>query len=243
LRLGIGTEKDFKPCEGITTVRFFSSRDSSDFYLWDFGNGETYSGPEVVKQFPGSGNFPVILSGGRGSCLENAFDTLRLNNEKVSIMPDFDAEFRYEDCSQPKLILKNKTINALGYEWDFGDGNKSTDPEPVYRYEKPGIYRIILRAFKEGCIESASNEVKVQEVLVPNLITFNRDEKNETLQIRGAQSNWGLDIFNRWGLPVFSTDSYQNNWKPEGLEEGIYFFTIRFPEGGFCRNWFRVTGP
>jgi hypothetical protein len=243
LRLDIGTEKDFRPCEGITTVRFFSRRDSSDFYLWDFGNGETSSGPEVIRQFPGSGNFPVRLSGGKGSCLENAFDTLRLNNEKVSIMPDFDAQFLYDDCSQPRVILKNKTLNALGYEWDFGDGNKSTEPEPVYKYENPGVYRIVLRAFKDGCIESASDEVKVQEVLVPNLITFNQDGKNETLQIRGAQSNWGLDIYNRWGLPVFSTDSYQNNWKPENLEEGIYFFTIRFPEGGYCRNWFMVSGP
>lgn len=244
LRLGIGMEKEFRPCEGITNVRFFSNRDSSDFYLWDFGNGETYTGPEVTtKQFPGSGNFPVKLSGGKGSCLENAFDTLRLNNQKVSILPDFESIALFDDCSHPRLKLINKTLNAYGYEWDFGDGMKSTDPEPVHAYEKAGNYRIVLRAFKDGCIESASKEVKIEEVLVPNLITFNKDEKNETLQIRGAQSNWGLDIYNRWGLPVFSTDSYQNNWKPEGLEEGVYFFTIRFPEGGFCRNWFRVLAP
>jgi PKD repeat protein len=243
IRLGIGMEKEFRPCEGITKVRFFSSLDSSDFYLWDFGKGETYTGPEVTKVFPGTGNFHVQLSGGKNLCFENAFDTLRLTNQKVSIMPVFEAGFRYEDCSHPVVILRNNTLNATGYEWDFGDGIKSTELEPVHTYESPGTYRIVLRAFKDGCIESASNEIKVEDVLVPNLITFNRDGKNESLQIRGAQSDWGLDIFNRWGLPVFSTDSYQNNWVPEKLEQGIYFFTIRFPKGGFCRNWFQVTGP
>jgi PKD repeat protein len=243
IRLGIGVEKEFKPCEGITNVRFFSSRDSSDFYLWDFGNGETYSSSEVIKQFPGSGNFPLMLSGGKGGCLENVFDTLRLNNQKVTIMPDFDGILNYSDCSHPTLTIRNKTKNAVGYEWDFGDGTKSTDFEPLHDYKNQGTYRVILRAYQDGCIESASNEITVLDVLVPNLITFNKDDKNETLQIRGAQSDWGLDIYNRWGLPVYSTDAYQNNWKPEGLEAGIYFFTIRFPEGGFCRNWFQVVGP
>jgi gliding motility-associated-like protein len=100
-----------------------------------------------------------------------------------------------------------------------------------------------LEAFKDGCRESASQEIKIEDILVPNLITFNRDEKNEILQIKGAQPDWGLDIYNRWGLPVFHTDSYKNDWSPEKLEEGSYFFTIRFPNGGHCRNWFQVLKP
>jgi len=243
ISLGIGIEKEFRPCEGITKVRFFSSKDSSDFYLWDFGKNETYSTPEVTKVFPGTGNFPVRLNGGIGECLENAFDTLRLTNQKVSIMPAFEPVFRYEDCNHPSVIFKNTSLNALGYSWDFGDGFKSTDPEPSHQYENTGTYRIILEAFKDGCRESASQEIKIEDILVPNLITFNRDEKNEILQIKGAQPDWGLDIYNRWGLPVFHTDSYKNDWSPEKLEEGSYFFTIRFPNGGHCRNWFQVLKP
>ena len=242
LRLGIGMNKEFRPCEGITKVRFFSSRDSSDFYNWDFGNGETYTGPEIIKTFPGTGDFPVKLSGGIGACLENAFDTLRLRNEKVSINPDFEHEVRFSDCSLPDLYLKNRTQDALAYEWDFGDGSISSETDPVHAYAAPGTYRVILRAIRDGCLESASREITVQDILVPNLITFNRDQKNETLQIRGLQPGWGLDVFNRWGNAVFRTNSYDNNWTPELLEPGTYFFTIRFPQGGFCKNWFQVSG-
>ena len=242
LRLGIGMEKDFKPCEGKTTVRFFNTRDSSDFYLWNFGNGETYSGPEVTKTFPGSGNFPVMLSGGSGSCLENAFDTLRLFNQKVSILPAFDSELRYNGCNTPDLLLRNRTINATGYEWDFGDGNLSTESDPLHTFTEPGTYRVTLRAFKDGCIESASREIELKAISIPNLITANKDQKNETLQIEGLQPGWGLDVFNRWGKKVFSSDAYDNNWAPDDLEAGTYFYTLRFPEGGQCRAWFQVAG-
>ncbi len=242
LRLGIGMEKDFKPCEGKTTVRFFSNRDSSDFYLWNFGNGETYSGPEVTKSFPNSGNYPVILSGGIGACLENSFDTLRLFNQKVNILPAFDTEFSYNGCQTPDLILRNRTINASGYEWDFGDGNMSTETEPRHKYSVPGTYRVILRAYKDGCIESASKEFELKAISIPNLITANKDQLNETLRIDGLQPGWGLDVFNRWGKKVFSSDAYDNNWIPENLEAGTYFYTIRFPEGGQCRAWFQIAG-
>ena len=242
LRLGIGMEKEFKPCEGITRVRFFSNLDSSDFYLWDFGKGETYNGPEVIKSFPGTGNFPVRLSGGKGACLENAFDTLRLSNEKVSINPVFDVQLINSDCSWPELFLRNRTANAAGFEWDFGDGTFSTEAEPRHAFAAPGTYRVILKAFRDGCLESASDEVDIRNLFAPNLITFNRDQKNETLQFGGLQPGWGLDIYNRWGKLLYRTDSYDNKWSPENLEAGSYFYTIRFPEGGYCKNWFQVTG-
>jgi gliding motility-associated-like protein len=139
--------------------------------------------------------------------------------------------------------LRNLTTGtATGFQWEFGDGNISTEPDPLYRYAEPGVYRVILKAFLDGCIESASDEITVSEILVPNLITFNQDEKNETLQIGGLKPGWGLEIYNRWGKQLYRTDSYDNLWKPENLSEGSYYYLIRFPDGGYCRNWFQVAG-
>jgi len=76
--------------------------------------------------------------------------------------------------------------------------------------------------------------------MVPSLITLNEDDKNEAFVIKGFQPGWGLEIFNRWGHPVFQTDSYENNWKPTNLSEGVYFYNITFPGGSHCNSWIQV---
>lgn len=41
------------------------------------------------------------------------------------------------------------------YEWDFGDGNTSTDQNPVNIYENPGVYDVSLQIYTTaGCIDT-----------------------------------------------------------------------------------------
>jgi PKD repeat protein len=45
-----------------------------------------------------------------------------------------------------KLLLTNKSVNAVSYEWDFGNGNTSTEANPTYRYKIHGNYTVTLKA-------------------------------------------------------------------------------------------------
>lgn len=49
-----------------------------------------------------------------------------------------------------KVIFQNTSINGNSYEWDFGDGNISSDTDPEYQYSEPGLYTVILKAFSEN---------------------------------------------------------------------------------------------
>ena len=51
----------------------------------------------------------------------------------------------------------NKTIGLDSVEWNFGDGNISTQLHPLHSYANGGIYSVSLRVFKTDC--GASSEI------------------------------------------------------------------------------------
>jgi hypothetical protein len=238
--LGFGTEKTYHPCDGIYDVRLFSNRDSSDRYVWYIGASDSAVGPEVFRRFSMNGTVPIRLNGAKGNCAENAFDTLFLNDQKINILPSFSTSSFFEGCGQPAQQFLNTTQSATSFSWDFGDGSKSTEFEPRHQFAGPGQYEVKLEAFKDGCREVYVKKVDIPNFFVPNLITRNEDGRNEAFVIQGLQPNWQLEVFNRWGHKVFQTDSYDNNWTPDQINEGIYFFNIRFPGGGHCNSWLQV---
>ena len=70
------------------------------------------------------------------------------------------------------------------------------------------------------------------------MVTQNQDGKNDHFRIIVDQNSIdyqpnlsdGLKIFNRWGVVVFSTTHYQNDWPPNNsnLASGIYFYKLDY---------------
>ena len=48
------------------------------------------------------------------------------------------------------------TGNITSWEWDFGDGTKSTLPEPLHGYAKPGVYTVRFRVHSAGGVNGTS---------------------------------------------------------------------------------------
>lgn len=238
--LGIGIEKQFFPCDGVYDVRFFSNRDSSDRYVWHFGPGDTAVGPSVIRRYENNGTFPIRLNGAKLGCEENALDTLKLSDQKITIAPAFTYGIKYEGCEQPRYYLKNLSLNGQSFLWHFGDGSTSTEVDPTHTFSEPGTYKVQLEAYHKSCKELVEKEIKVDKFFIPSLITRNKDQKNEAFEIKGLQPGWKVEIFNRWGKQLFETENYQNNWVPDQNQEGVYFYNIIFPEGKHCNGWMQV---
>lgn len=62
-----------------------------------------------------------------------------------------------------QIQLTNKSENAESYSWDFGDGTKSTDKDPVKSYASSGIYTITLKAVGPGGTGTYSETVTIKE--------------------------------------------------------------------------------
>lgn len=59
----------------------------------------------------------------------------------------FDYELDKSEAPR-KLKFENKSENAESYEWDFGDGNTSTELSPEHKYYLSGSYKVKLTAEK-----------------------------------------------------------------------------------------------
>lgn len=80
--------------------------------------------------------------------------------ESVTILApeaDFIAEeFRYVDIDIPvfdlsdQVILNNRSVNGIRYEWDFGDGQKSIDFMGSHKYDSSGEYNVTLAVYNSN---------------------------------------------------------------------------------------------
>lgn len=68
------------------------------------------------------------------------------NPEEPSAEPPSNVWFN-SDVYKLGVKFDNYTRNASRYEWDFGDGTKSTEKNPEHVYQQAGDYRVTLKAF------------------------------------------------------------------------------------------------
>jgi gliding motility-associated-like protein len=101
-----------------------------------------------------------------------------------------------------------------------------------------GKYCYQIRAIEDGngCgIESFSNVacfVFNPRIFIPNAFTPNNDGHNDLFVINGGFfRDFQMDIFNRWGELIFSTQSIDNAWdgtyNGRPVQEGVYVFRMQ----------------
>lgn len=76
--------------------------------------------------------------------------------------PIADFTIQGEDRTAPTALqFENNSKNAEAYEWDFGDGNTSTDSTPSHRFGSSGNYLVILKAKKGKKTRKTQKRVKI----------------------------------------------------------------------------------
>ncbi len=92
-----------------------------------------------------------------------------------------------------------------------------------------GEYVVVVRDVV-GCEFRVKVIIEESLFAIPNVFTPNNDGKNETFFVENLPKEGAyLRVSNRWGKTVFETSNYQNDWKAEGLSEGVYFYILQIP--------------
>jgi PKD repeat protein len=73
------------------------------------------------------------------------------------------ADFSYPTITKvgEDIQFTNLSSNAEQFSWSFGDGNSSTESEPLHSYEKPGAYTVTLTAIGNGESVSTSKTLNI----------------------------------------------------------------------------------
>lgn len=108
-------------------------------YLWSFPGGtptsSTLESPTVVYNTAGVKNVTLTLNSGTS--------IQAVLSKQVTIISDPTANFTsiVDDLT---VSFTSTTSNATSYNWDFGDGDSSSDPNPVHTYAEANTYLVVL---------------------------------------------------------------------------------------------------
>lgn len=220
-------------CDGVWYTGETTS-DPGDITLWEwnFGDGGSGYGMEPEHSYDGEGPYSVQLTATNNiGCTASV-----TKNVKVIHRPLAKLDPLPTCAGMPDMMddLSEKVVPGVtSYLWDFGDGTFSSEHNPLKIYDNPGSYLVTLTVRNgPGCKDKTMAEIEIKdcEVQIPNVFTPNSDGINETFLIRNLEycSRAELTIFNRWGYPVFRSDKYNNNWQPENISSGVYYYIFEY---------------
>jgi PKD repeat protein len=140
---------------------------------WDFGNGGTSTKKDNVSTTylaPGTYTVTLTATNVNGSTTKQA-------TVAVSDPPQVDFSWdKSSGCTPSKIQFTDLSIPAsgttnVGWDWDFGDGNKSTLKNPLHIYRISDNFTVTLRVTNDkGCSKTITkpNIINIIPGVVPS---------------------------------------------------------------------------
>ncbi|MBS0001281.1 MAG: PKD domain-containing protein [Cyclobacteriaceae bacterium] len=84
-------------------------------------------------------------------------------------MVDFSTDPEVLEVGKP-VTFKNATTNASSYQWNFGDGQTSTQTNPTITFDESGTYEVTLTAFTDdNQRDSVSRNINIGERIMTGI--------------------------------------------------------------------------
>ena len=140
---------------GNTTYTMDTTGFGNATVTWSTGD----SGPTATLT-GGMTSLSVIVD--NGGCI--TMDTVAVNNSSPIVI---DIDVPDVVCSGAQLVISNNSTGTIdATDWDFGDGNTSSDFSPVHTYASQGQYTVSVLLTNAVC----GNETYDEDVLVKSAI-------------------------------------------------------------------------
>lgn len=154
-------------------------------------------------------------------------------------------------CGQPAppLSVVGNSPAGTRYEWQYRPRPNAPwqvlatgNGQPTYPVTEAGEYRV--RVTQGSCAAlSAAVELRVeptQTTALPNVFTPNGDGLNDAFELKlQYPRTYFVQVFNRWGREVFSTNRYGDFWTGATNPAGAYYYLWRYSTD--CEPTERVT--
>jgi gliding motility-associated-like protein/uncharacterized repeat protein (TIGR01451 family) len=123
------------------------------------------------------------------------------------------------------------------------EGLKNIENTATVRTKDTVISTINCDPNSSGCAGKVGTTIKIagspDGLFISTVITPNGDNKNDYFIVRNVNQYPGsaLYIYNRWGIMVYQSKDYQNNWSGTGLSEGTYYYRFVQKEGNNTKEY------
>ena len=225
-------------CTPLTTTIENRSRPVDTTYqlYWEFGDGSTDTGlaPTHIYRTPGDYDVYLSITSPFGCLIDTVFEDLIF----ADLPPQ--ANFGWTSSADPEKFTEFQFMDAsersLGWNWIF-DTLSLPDirREPAYIFPDTGYHDVTLIVEDQyGCFDTLTQRIDVvppQTYFLPNAFTPNGDGLNDEfigVGLTDYLADFRLDIFNRFGGLVFSSQDVQQGWDGSNAPAGVYVYKVRY---------------
>ncbi|MCW3084302.1 MAG: domain containing protein [Bacteroidetes bacterium] len=219
-----------------STGNTFTATGGTGTYTWTSPAGTTIAsgqgtGTVEIDWNNASGPISVTTSSALGCVSYPSSCTVTVSTPPVVAFDTASAGgFNYNFTDQ-------STGGATNWAWNFGDGSSSSAQNPSHNYSGNGIQNVCLTASNsDGCSATACEDIIIdatEYLNIPNVFTPDGDGTNDLFYINSSGlTNFNLDIFNRWGTKVFTSNDAGIKWDGRSsagveLSDGTYYFILK----------------
>jgi PKD repeat protein len=123
----------------------------------------------------------------------------------------------------------NNSTGAIGYNWNFGDGNVSSENNPSHNYGTNGSYTVTLEASNGNCTDVHTFEVLVtgtEEIMNENISLYPNPAQDQINISCPAQSTLVMTNVTGQIISTIQNTKNQEVMNVSDLANGIYFVRI-----------------
>lgn len=202
--------------------------------IWDFGDGATSSLSSGSHTYTASGTYQATLSIlTDDGCTTDAAVPVVVGGTLQGVI----------SATPNPTDIENTTIQLSGtgsigdiisWWWDLGDVAPNISDDPSLTVVFPavqGTYPVLLAVESSaGCVDTVRSTIVINElgvIQMPNVFSPNGDGLNDRflpLDYEGAPGL--LEVFNRWGQPVFNSRALAQGWSGSDAPDGTYYYIV-----------------
>ncbi|RZK80753.1 MAG: PKD domain-containing protein [Pedobacter sp.] len=202
---------DINPCPD-TEIQFTESSNSNvpdkpvNKWFWDFGDGETSIEQNPKHIFTTSGIKTIKFSAGLDDgCMSDIIE--KVITVKAKISPGF--RLSATGCVDKDIAFRDEStvesnVAVTSWLWDFGDGNTSTDKNPVHKFSQNGTFTVVLKVKSADGCESIPfpqtivinklpvPDFELPEACIEDMAVFTNKSKNADGSENGLTYSWNF---------------------------------------------------
>ena len=215
-------------------------------WTWDLGNSSTSSkaNPSVFYFTPGVYQIKLTVTNASGTITQTGTITVYENPA-----PDFVSDFQ-QGCAPLKVQFTDQSTAGTGntnatWAWDFGNGTKSSDQNPVVEYNTPGTFPVVLKVTNDkGCskVVTKTNYINATPGVQPSFTTTVPSPCAAPFPVIFTNTSTGPGhIVYTWdfGDGIVNVDSTNKSKKHTYTTNGIYPVTLIMSSDLGCSDTLR----
>ncbi|MDP4281791.1 MAG: PKD domain-containing protein [Bacteroidota bacterium] len=208
-------------------------------WMWKFGDvanapSDTSTLQDPFYIYKAAGDYAVrLIVKDKYGCMDTVDSTVVVH---VSPVSSFTLTENLNDMIG-KIQLNNKSTGSESYFWDFGNGQHSSEKNPIATYTEDGSYTIMLISYNQyECVDTTyyKYDVLFKGLYIPNAFAPNTTNYAVRLfkPVGINLKEYHIEVFDLWGHMLWESRALDSQGRPVEAWDG-YYNGVLMPQGTY----------